>query len=78
MINIGLAVQMWTLQSPFDDHFIPDGIPAHNLVLCLVLLPNTNKDFQVDGGPFRMHIFSAVVVYMPKAQKQCMLLQTIE
>ena len=37
MIDVGLTVQMWTFQSPFDDYFIPDGVLAHNLALCLVL-----------------------------------------
>ena len=78
MIDVGLAVQTWTFQSPFDEHFIPDGILAHNLALCLVLSPNTNKDFQVEGGPFGMHVFSMVVIYVPKVQKRCMLLQAIE
>ena len=78
MINVGLAVEMWTLQFPFDDHFIPDGIPAHNLALCLVLLPNINKDFQVEGSLFGALIFSVVVVYVPKVQKWCTLLQAIE
>ena len=78
MINVGLAVQIWTFQSPFDDHFVPDGVPAHNLALCLVILPNTNNDFQVEGGQFLMHIFSVVVIYMPKVQKRCMLLQAVE
>ena len=70
MIDIGLAVQTWTFQSPFDDHFVPDGVPAHNLALCLVILPNPNNDFQVEGGRFLMHIFSVVVIYMPKVQKR--------
>ena len=78
MIYVGLAVQTWTFQSPFDDHFIPDGVPAHNLALCLVLSVNTNKDFQVEGDPFQTNIFSEVVIYVPKAQKQCTLLQAIE
>ena len=78
MIDIELAIQMWTFQSPFDDHFVPDRVLAHNLALCLVLLPNTNKDFQVEGGRFKMHVFSAVVIYVPKVQRRCMLLQAIE
>ena len=32
----------------------------------------------MEGGRFQTHIFSVVVIYVPKAQKQCTLLQALE
>ena len=76
MINVNLVVESWT--SSFDDHFVPGGKLVHNLALCLMLSPNTNKDFQVEYGPFQWHVLSVVVIYVLMTQRQCSLLQAVE